>query len=147
IWDVVEKADIGCTPGSGKDYAGVFTDAGLAFKTNKDLQTPDRTELECPKAATRRRRSVMLMEKRMDKVGQYPKQVRKCCEHGMRENPMKFSCERRARYIQHEASCVKAFLECCQYITQLRLNHSRNVHLGLARSECTCPWAARGGRL
>ncbi|XP_029772341.1 complement C3-like [Suricata suricatta] len=44
IWDVVEKADIGCTPGSGKDYAGVFTDAGLAFKTNKDLQTPDRTD-------------------------------------------------------------------------------------------------------
>uniref|UniRef100_A0A673VAA9 Complement C3 n=1 Tax=Suricata suricatta TaxID=37032 RepID=A0A673VAA9_SURSU len=135
IWDVVEKADIGCTPGSGKDYAGVFTDAGLAFKTNKDLQTPDRTELECPKAATRRRRSVMLMEKRMDKAGQYPKEVRKCCEHGMRENPMKFSCERRAQYVPHEASCVKAFLECCQYITQLRLNHSRSNHLGLARSD------------
>ncbi|XP_045347710.1 complement C3-like [Leopardus geoffroyi] len=77
----------------------------------------------------------MLMEKRMDKVGQYPKQLRKCCEHGMRENPMKFSCQRRARFIQHEASCVKAFLDCCNYITQLRLNHTRNVHLGLARSD------------
>lgn len=43
IWDVVEKADIGCTPGSGQDYAGVFMDAGLAFKTNKDLQTAQRT--------------------------------------------------------------------------------------------------------
>uniref|UniRef100_A0A8C9KJX1 Uncharacterized protein n=1 Tax=Panthera tigris altaica TaxID=74533 RepID=A0A8C9KJX1_PANTA len=128
IWNVVEKADIGCTAGSGKDYAGVFTDAGLAFQTNTNLQTPDRT-------ATRRRRSVMLMEKRMDKVGQYPKQLRKCCEHGMRENPMKFSCERRARFIQHEASCVKAFLDCCKYITQLRLNHTRSAHLGLARSE------------
>ncbi|XP_039080959.1 complement C3-like [Hyaena hyaena] len=135
IWDVVEKADIGCTAGSGKDYAGVFTDAGLAFRTNKDLQTPDRTELECPKPAARRRRSVMLMEKRMDKAGQYPKEVRKCCEHGMRENPMKFPCERRARYIQLGASCVKAFLDCCNYITQLRLNHSRSAHLGLARSE------------
>lgn len=40
IWDVVEKADIGCTPGSGKDFAGVFTDAGLAFKSSKGLQTP-----------------------------------------------------------------------------------------------------------
>ena len=40
---MVEKADIGCTPGSGKDYAGVFTDAGLAFQTNTNLQTPDRT--------------------------------------------------------------------------------------------------------
>ena len=43
IWNVVEKADIGCTAGSGKDYAGVFTDAGLAFQTNTNLQTPDRT--------------------------------------------------------------------------------------------------------
>ncbi|XP_044900676.1 complement C3-like [Felis catus] len=135
IWNMVEKADIGCTPGSGKDYAGVFTDAGLAFQTNTNLQTPDRTDPECPKPDARRRRSVMLTEKRMDKAGQYPKQLRKCCEHGMRENPMKFSCERRARFIQHEASCVKAFLDCCNYITQLRLNHTRSAHLGLARSD------------
>lgn len=42
IWDVVEKADVGCTPGSGQDYAGVFKDAGLAFKTSKGLQTAQR---------------------------------------------------------------------------------------------------------
>lgn len=38
----MEKADIGCTPGSGKDYAGVFKDAGLTFQTNKGLQTEQR---------------------------------------------------------------------------------------------------------
>lgn len=43
IWNVVEKADIGCTAGSGQDYAGVFSDAGLALKTNKELQTAQRT--------------------------------------------------------------------------------------------------------
>ncbi|VFV25008.1 Hypothetical predicted protein, partial [Lynx pardinus] len=69
IWNVVENADIGCTPGGGKDYAGVFTDAGLAFQTNTNLQTPDRTDPECPKPDARRRRSVMLTEKRMDKGG------------------------------------------------------------------------------
>ena len=58
---------------------------------------------------------------------------------------MKFSCERRARFIQHEASCVKAFLDCCKYITQLRLNHTRSAHLGLARSESTCLWAGQSG--
>lgn len=42
VWDVVEKADIGCTPGSGKDFAGVFMDAGLAFKTSQGLQTEQR---------------------------------------------------------------------------------------------------------
>lgn len=39
---MVEKADIGCTPGSGKNYAGVFKDAGLVFQTNKGLQTDQR---------------------------------------------------------------------------------------------------------
>lgn len=43
IWDVVENEDIGCTPGSGKDYAGVFMDAGLSLKTSKGLQTDQRT--------------------------------------------------------------------------------------------------------
>uniref|UniRef100_A0A8C0LCB7 Complement C3 n=1 Tax=Canis lupus dingo TaxID=286419 RepID=A0A8C0LCB7_CANLU len=137
IWNVVEAADIGCTAGSGKDYAGVFMDAGLALKTNKELQTPQRRDLECPKPAARRRRSVVLTEKRMDKVGQYPKDLRKCCEGGMRDNPMKFSCERRAQFVSREESesCVKAFLECCKYITQLRLNYSRMDNLGLARSD------------
>ncbi|XP_021561126.1 complement C3 [Neomonachus schauinslandi] len=137
IWNVVEKADIGCTAGSGKDYAGVFTDAGLALKTNKNLQTAQRTTLECPKPAARHRRSVRLMEKRLDKEGQYPLDVRKCCKDGMRDNPMKFPCERRAQFIFHEEKerCVKAFLDCCNYITQLRLQHSHDGPLGLARSD------------
>uniref|UniRef100_A0A8D2DWE0 Complement C3 n=1 Tax=Sciurus vulgaris TaxID=55149 RepID=A0A8D2DWE0_SCIVU len=137
IWDVVEKADIGCTPGSGQNYAGVFTDAGLAFRTNKDLQTAQRTEPQCanPAAHRRRRRSVQLMEKRKDKGGYKTKELRKCCEDGMRENPMGFSCHRRARFIAQGDSCVKAFLDCCSYITQLRLQHRREGQLGLARSD------------
>uniref|UniRef100_A0A8C0LBR4 Complement C3 n=1 Tax=Canis lupus dingo TaxID=286419 RepID=A0A8C0LBR4_CANLU len=136
IWNVVEAADIGCTAGSGKDYAGVFMDAGLALKTNKELQTPQRRDLECPKPAARRRRSVVLTEKRMDKVGQYPKDLRKCCEGGMRDNPMKFSCERRAQFVSREESesCVKAFLECCKYITQLR-ERERHRDTGRGRSD------------
>uniref|UniRef100_A0A5F4VZD8 Complement C3 n=1 Tax=Callithrix jacchus TaxID=9483 RepID=A0A5F4VZD8_CALJA len=135
IWDVVEKADIGCTPGSGKDYAGVFLDAGLAFKSSSGQQTSQRSELQCPQPAARRRRSVQLMEKRMDKAGQYSNQLRKCCEDGMRENPMKFSCERRTRFITLGEACVKAFLDCCNYIAELRRQYQRASHLGLARIE------------
>ncbi|XP_023989887.1 complement C3 [Physeter macrocephalus] len=135
IWDIVEKADIGCTPGSGSDYAGVFTDAGLALKTSKGLQTAQRTDPQCPKPAARRRRSVQLMEKRMDKAGQYNKELRKCCEDGMRDNPMKFPCKRRAQFILQGDACVKAFLDCCEYIAQLRLQHSRDGTLELARSD------------
>uniref|UniRef100_A0A8C9LU54 Complement C3 n=1 Tax=Piliocolobus tephrosceles TaxID=591936 RepID=A0A8C9LU54_9PRIM len=134
IWDVVEKADIGCTPGSGKDYAGVFSDAGLTFASSSGQQTAHRAELQCPQPAARRRRSVQLAEKRMDKVGKYPKELRKCCEHGMRENPMRFSCQRRTRYITLDEACKKAFLDCCNYITELRRQHARASHLGLARS-------------
>ncbi|XP_058137965.1 complement C3-like [Dasypus novemcinctus] len=135
IWDVVEKADIGCTPGSGKDYAGVFTDAGLSFKTSKNLQTAERAELECPKPAARRRRSVQLMEKRMGKAGQYTdEKLRKCCEGGMQDNLMQFSCERRVRYVE-DADCKKAFLDCCKYITEERLKHARDSPLDLARSD------------
>ncbi|KAK1342821.1 hypothetical protein QTO34_015588 [Cnephaeus nilssonii] len=134
IWDTVEKADIGCTPGSGKNYAGVFTDAGLAFQTSKNLQTEQRSDLACPKPATRRRRSVQLMEKRMGKAGEYPsKELRKCCEDGMRENPMQYPCQRRAQFILQDKACVDAFLDCCKYITQLRLELSRDSDLGLAR--------------
>ncbi|ELK29804.1 Complement C3, partial [Myotis davidii] len=134
IWDTVEKADIGCTPGSGKNYAGVFTDAGLVFQTSKGLQTEQRSDLACPKPATRRRRSVQLMEERMGKAGEYPsKELRKCCEDGMRENPMKYPCQRRAQFILQDKACVDAFLDCCNYITQQRLEHSRDSDLGLAR--------------
>ncbi|XP_070272058.1 complement C3-like [Myotis yumanensis] len=136
IWDTVEKADIGCTPGSGKNYAGVFTDAGLAFQTSKTLQTEQRSDLACPKPATRRRRSVQLMEKRKGKAGKYPsKELRKCCEDGMRENPMKYPCQRRAQFILQDKACRDAFLDCCNYITQQRLEHSRNSAMVLARSE------------
>lgn len=39
IWDIVEKNDIGCTPGGGRDSPGVFVDAGLAFQTSSGLGT------------------------------------------------------------------------------------------------------------
>ncbi|XP_023394371.1 complement C3 [Pteropus vampyrus] len=136
IWDMVEKADIGCTPGSGKDYAGVFKDAGLDFQTNKGLKTDPRADAECPKPAVRRRRSVQLMEKRKDKAGEYKdKELRRCCEDGMRDNPMKFPCQRRAQFILQGQACVAAFLDCCEHITRLRLQLSRDDTLDLARSD------------
>nr|4HWJ_A Chain A, Complement C3 [Homo sapiens] len=76
--------------------------------------------------------SVQLTEKRMDKVGKYPKELRKCCEDGMRENPMRFSCQRRTRFISLGEACKKVFLDCCNYITELRRQHARASHLGLA---------------
>ncbi|XP_069783441.1 complement C3-like [Narcine bancroftii] len=60
IWSVVEKNDIGCTPGSGKNVLGVFSDAGLTFATNGDINTEIRTELKCKQPRQRKRRDTEL---------------------------------------------------------------------------------------
>uniref|UniRef100_A0A8C3PAC4 Complement C3 n=1 Tax=Chrysemys picta bellii TaxID=8478 RepID=A0A8C3PAC4_CHRPI len=128
IWDSVEKSDIGCTAGSGKNNLGVFTDAGLALETSNRISTAQRTDPECPQPAKRRRRSVQLIEYK-------DRKQKKCCEDGMHENPMGHSCEKRAGYILDTDECKKTFLDCCNYIKTIRDKLQRELHLELARSD------------
>uniref|UniRef100_A0A8C8VRI4 Complement C3 n=1 Tax=Pelusios castaneus TaxID=367368 RepID=A0A8C8VRI4_9SAUR len=116
IWDTVEKSDIGCTPGSGQDNVGVFADAGLMLQTNIGIETPQRAESRCSQPA-RPRRSLLISGRKAAKARQYASQhLRKCCEDGMQENPMGYSCDRRAKYILEGNKCVQAFLDCCEHI-------------------------------
>ncbi|XP_010022318.1 PREDICTED: complement C3, partial [Nestor notabilis] len=136
VWDTVEKSDIGCTPGSGRDNVGVFADAGLSLVTNVKITTPQRGEVKCPQPAQRKRRSVQLIEYKGTKAAEYKdKALRKCCEDGMKENPMDHSCERRSTYIQDGEACVQAFLDCCTHIRTIRNQKQRLLQLELARSE------------
>ena len=48
VWDVVEKADTGCTPGGGKDGMSVFYDAGLLFQSYPNHFTADRRGTHTP---------------------------------------------------------------------------------------------------
>uniref|UniRef100_A0A674K6J9 NTR domain-containing protein n=1 Tax=Terrapene triunguis TaxID=2587831 RepID=A0A674K6J9_9SAUR len=99
IWDAVEKSDIGCTPGSGRDHVGVFADAGLLLQTNVGIETLQRAESRCSQPA-RLRRSPLISERKAAKARQYPSQrLRKCCQDGMQENPMGYSCDRRAKFV------------------------------------------------
>ncbi|GAB0201748.1 complement C3 [Grus japonensis] len=142
VWDTVEKSDIGCTPGSGKDNVGVFADAGLSLVTNMKITTPQRAEVQCPQPAKRKRRSLQLLEYKGTKAAEYTdKMLRKCCEDGMKENPMGHSCEHRTNYIQDGEACIRAFLDCCNYIKGIRDQKQREFHLTLARSKC---WAMVG---
>lgn len=136
VWDTVEKSDIGCTPGSGRDNVGVFADAGLSLVTNMKITTPQRTEVQCRQPAKRKRRSLQLIEYKGTKAAEYTDKVlRKCCEDGMKENPMGHSCEHRTNYIQDGEACIRAFLDCCNYIKGIRDQKQRELHLELARSE------------
>ncbi|XP_039236476.1 complement C3 [Pipra filicauda] len=72
VWDTVEQSDIGCTAGSGRDNVGVFADAGLSLVTNVKISTPPRSEVQCPKEASRRRRSLPLVQYKGTKGGNPP---------------------------------------------------------------------------
>ncbi|KAI6061499.1 Complement C3 isoform X1 [Aix galericulata] len=136
VWDTVEKSDIGCTAGSGKDHIGVFADAGLSLASNVNINTPQRSEVQCEKPAKRKRRSLQLIEYKGQKAAEYTdKNLRKCCEDGMKENLMGYSCEKRATYILDGNACTQAFLSCCKYIKGIRDQKQRESYLELARSK------------
>uniref|UniRef100_A0A803T6H3 Complement C3 n=1 Tax=Anolis carolinensis TaxID=28377 RepID=A0A803T6H3_ANOCA len=137
IWDTVEKSDIGCTAGSGRNNVGVFEDAGLALETSNKLSTKQRSDLKCLQVAKkRRRRSLTFLESKTGKAAQYPdKKLKKCCEDGMFENPMGYSCEKRAEYIDDQKECKTVFLECCNFIKNIRDQNQREKELQLARSD------------
>ncbi|KAM7138920.1 complement C3-like isoform 1-T1 [Macrochelys suwanniensis] len=136
IWDSVEKSDIGCTAGSGKNNLGVFADAGLALETSNRISTAQRTDPECPQPAKRRRRSVQLIEYKANKMSDYQdRKLKKCCEDGMYENPIEHSCEKRAEYILDTDECKKTYLDCCNYIKTIRDKLQQELHLQLARSD------------
>ncbi|NXX62041.1 VCO3 factor, partial [Scopus umbretta] len=140
IWNTVEKSDIGCTAGSGRDNVGVFADAGLSLVTNVNIATPQRAKVQCSQPAKRKRRSLQLIEYKGTKAAEYPdKMLRKCCEDGMKENPMGHSCEHRTNYIQDGEACIRAFLDCCNYIKGIRDQKQREFHLELARSKGMLP--------
>ncbi|XP_072105923.1 venom factor-like isoform X1 [Mobula birostris] len=121
VWNVVEKNDIGCSAGSGKDFLGVFSDAGLAFVASTNVKTEARTELKCPQPNTRRRRSTTLGMVKQEKLKKFKGGfLYDCCNAGMKENFMGFSCIRRKRQIQAGKLCADAFAECCEHIHRYR---------------------------
>uniref|UniRef100_A0A8C5A1M9 Uncharacterized protein n=1 Tax=Gadus morhua TaxID=8049 RepID=A0A8C5A1M9_GADMO len=103
VWDVVKKADTGCTPGGGEDSMNVFYDAGLLFQSDL-IGTADRQVHLC---------SVCLS------VSEYKDSLlRQCCLDGMAETSLSYSCERRKEYISDGKACADAFLKCCQELNQ-----------------------------
>ncbi|XP_074932291.1 complement C3 isoform X1 [Phalacrocorax aristotelis] len=142
VWDTVEKSDIGCTPGSGRDNVGVFADAGLSLATNVKISTPQRTEVQCPQPAKRKRRSLQLINYKGSKAAEYTdKALRKCCEDGMKENPMGHSCEHRTNYIQDGEACIRAFLDCCNHIKVIRDQKEHDFLILGRRVGALKPWS------
>ncbi|XP_073174623.1 venom factor-like isoform X3 [Lepidochelys kempii] len=140
VWDMVEEHDIACTAGSGRNHMGVFTDAGLDVATSLGISTTARTDLRCPQPAARRRRSsLQTLQKKQLKVDQYPTALeRRCCEAGIRENPMGHSCEQRTSRVHLGPPCVAAFLDCCRYARALTREDRAKLLLGKTSEDEGC---------
>ncbi|XP_069783449.1 complement C3-like isoform X2 [Narcine bancroftii] len=134
IWSVVEKNDIGCTPGSGESVKGVFSDAGLAFVTNTNIKTETRTELKCKQPRQRKRRATELAEVKAEKLRQFKdSRIQKCCTAGMQKNNMNFSCQKRLRHLRTIKQCSDVFLECCLHIKEYN-DQLQRTSMSLSRS-------------
>ncbi|XP_043094011.1 complement component c3a, duplicate 6 [Puntigrus tetrazona] len=133
VWDIIEKNDIGCTAGGGRDSMGVFTDAGLMFESNAAGGTNTRTMPEC-RVPIKRRRRASLQRFTTILAGQYSGDMRKCCVDGMRDNKLGYTCERRATYIVDGHECAQAFLHCCHDV-EARSMEAGEEEMILARSE------------
>uniref|UniRef100_A0A8C1RIA7 Complement component c3a, duplicate 6 n=1 Tax=Cyprinus carpio TaxID=7962 RepID=A0A8C1RIA7_CYPCA len=133
IWDVIEKHDIGCTAGGGRDSMGVFTDAGLMFESNTAGGTNTRTAKLCRTVALQDRRALFYTNI-VFSAAQYSGDLRKCCVDGMRDNKLGYTCERRAMYIVDGHNCVQAFLHCCQDVEAHSMEAGEEEMI-LARSE------------
>ncbi|KAK0132890.1 Complement C3 [Merluccius polli] len=133
VWDIVEKADTGCTPGGGHNNMEVFYDAGLLFQSNINA-TADRLELKCP-VVTRKKRAAAVLDVRTTLLSEYKDPLqRQCCLDGMTGIPLSYGCARRSTYISDGKACFDAFLKCCEEIDKLQ-TESKSESLYLARSE------------
>ncbi|XP_069800344.1 complement C4-B-like [Dendropsophus ebraccatus] len=118
VFKAMNDYDLGCSPGSGKDYKSVFMDAGLAFVSSAGYS--DINEFGC-KVSQRKKRSEEFIKLTNQKVNQYQNQLKQCCITGMKLLPARMDkkCENRANRIT-ASECRKAFLECCKFAEEQR---------------------------
>ncbi|NWU49434.1 CO4 protein, partial [Dromas ardeola] len=133
VFNAMNSYDLGCSAGGGANSVQVFTDVGLAFLSNT-IKSNVREGYKCPQVTRRQKRSLDF-QKKMSGIGiKYQNtELLKCCEDGMRSNPMRFSCEKRLTKVAGSPECRKAFRDCCEKATALRNKAKRRIRVGLAR--------------
>ncbi|NWH62152.1 CO3 protein, partial [Geococcyx californianus] len=133
VFKAMNSYDLGCSAGGGADNVQVFTDVGLAFISDT-IKSNARKDYKCHQVSRRRKRSLDF-QKNMSAIGisyQNP-DLQKCCQDGMKLNPMRFSCARRLTKVAGSPECKKAFQNCCEKATTLRKLAKQRRRVGLAR--------------
>lgn len=70
----------------------------------------------------------------------------KCCEAGLRENPVGLSCKERSQHVRYGPVCIAAFLSCCQLSETLtREAREEQLLLGTSEGATEGAWSVKEG--
>ncbi|NWW47979.1 CO4 protein, partial [Pedionomus torquatus] len=132
VFNAMNSYDLGCSAGGGANSVQVFTDVGLAFLSDT-IKSNIREGYKCPHGTRRQKRNLEFQKKILGIGIKYQNTtLRKCCEDGMRLNPMRLSCEKRLTKVAGSPECRKAFRDCCEKATALR-KQAKRIRVSLAR--------------
>ncbi|NWY32533.1 CO4 protein, partial [Pheucticus melanocephalus] len=133
VFNAMNSYDLGCSVGGGANSIQVFTDVGLAFISDT-IQSSLREGYKCLQGTRRQKRSLDF-QKKMSGIGIRYQNITllKCCQDGMKLNPMRFSCAKRLAKVSGSRECRDAFQECCEKATALRKQAKQRNRVGLAR--------------
>ncbi|XP_052668935.1 complement C4-like [Harpia harpyja] len=133
VFNAMNSYDLGCSAGGGANSVQVFTDVGLAFLSDT-IKSKAREGYKCFQVTRRQKRSLDFQKKMSGIASKYQNtDLQKCCEDGMKLNPMRFSCAKRVTKVAGSPKCRNAFQDCCEKATVLRKESKRRIRVGLAR--------------
>ncbi|NXS27545.1 CO5 protein, partial [Pomatostomus ruficeps] len=122
----LEKSDLGCGAGGGRNNVAVFRMAGLTFLTNANADDSEEAGEPCNEVLRTKRSD--FKEKIYKEVFKYrDPEARKCCMSGVKAYPVSETCKERAQRIQRNQKCVSAFQDCCEFANKLRLEEPNKL--------------------
>ncbi|XP_008945836.1 PREDICTED: complement C5, partial [Merops nubicus] len=127
----LEKSDLGCGAGGGRNNVDVFRMAGLTFLTNANAEDSDDPGETCNEVLRAKRSD--FKDRILQEASKYRHpEIRKCCMAGVRAYPVSETCSDRAQRIRSSEKCISAFKDCCEFANKLR-EEEPNKLLILAR--------------
>ncbi|NWU08051.1 CO4 protein, partial [Cephalopterus ornatus] len=133
VFNAMNSYDLGCSAGGGSNSVQVFTDVGLAFLSDT-IQSSIREGYKCLQGTRRQKRSLDFQKKMSGIASKYQNtDLQKCCQDGMKLNPMRFPCAKRLTRVSGSHECRNAFQDCCEKATALRKEAKQRNRVGLAR--------------
>uniref|UniRef100_A0A8B9FIH1 Complement C5 n=1 Tax=Amazona collaria TaxID=241587 RepID=A0A8B9FIH1_9PSIT len=116
----LEKSDLGCGAGGGRNNVDVFRMAGLTFLTNTNAEDSNESCSEilyCDSQLHLTEETYFILIS-VSKYG-HP-EIRKCCMAGVKAYPVAETCSDRAQRIRSNQKCISAFKDCCEFANRLR---------------------------